>query len=60
MKYLSVYAKICLRHSEHDCSGCPFAYEVTGEDSCLRYILDNKEAAMASMVEYVSKHRKDK
>lgn len=60
MKYIEAYAKICLKHSEGDCEGCPFAYEVTGCASCLKYIANNIEDARKKIVTYVNTHRKDK
>ena len=53
MKYLKAYAKICLRHSEKDCDGCPFSSARTGSDSCLRYVLDNPEDSQNRILSYV-------
>ena len=53
MRFLKAYAKICLRHSEQDCDGCPFAMEKTGSDSCLKYILKNPDKAQAAIINYV-------
>ena len=53
MRFLKAYAKICLRHSEKDCDGCPFSIERTGSESCLKYILKNPDAAQSAIINYV-------
>lgn len=60
MQYLEAYARICLRHSENDCEGCPFAYNETGYNSCLKYIVYNKLEAKQKIIDYVVNHNKNK
>ncbi len=52
MKYLKAYARICVRHSEMDCEGCPFSANKTGMDSCLKFILKNPEDAQMMIINY--------
>ena len=52
MKYLKAYARICFRHSEKDCDGCPFSANKTGMDSCLKFILKNPEDAQMMIINY--------
>ena len=52
MKYLKAYARICVRHSENDCDGCPFSANKTGMDSCLNFILKNPEDAQMMIINY--------
>lgn len=54
MKYLKNFLKICARHSDNDCDGCPFAWTATHQD-CHRYILKYPEDAQRMINEYVLK-----
>ena len=53
MKTLMAFLKICNRHVENDCEGCPFAYKLTGED-CHKWILHNPEAAADKLKAYIA------
>lgn len=52
MKTLVNFLKICDRHVEGDCEGCPFSYKTTGED-CHKYIIRHPEEAADKIVAYI-------
>lgn len=52
MKYLRNFIKICARHSENDCQGCPFDYKKTHSD-CHKFILKYPEEARQMINQYV-------
>lgn len=52
MKTLVAFLKVCNRHVENDCEGCPFAYKLTGED-CHRWIVKNPKEAAVKLTSYI-------
>lgn len=57
MKYLKAYARICVRHSEKNCEGCPFSVDNTGSTSCLGFILKHPEDAQTMILRYAEEDR---
>lgn len=60
MKYLVNYLKICKRHSEYNCNGCPFNEAQIKTYDCHRWIIEHQEEAKGKIVNYVTERKASK
>ena len=58
MKSVVTFLKICNRHVEHNCEGCPFSPDVTKVSDCHKYIINNYKEAYEKMMSYVVDNKK--
>lgn len=53
MKALVNFLKICNRHVEKDCNGCPFAPQSTTGEDCHKYVIHYPENAKERIEQYI-------